>query len=312
MRYVYGTGVIVPFVKKHSKKMILAVTGLFVSTFAVMSFSAMAASPTTWRAVPGAQINFTCGIYSPVHTLDKVVNGVGGNFTGKGHFNPDSSYTWDMTGKITGSTFTFTILYTGSEKGSVYDASNGLIKNDGSATATVSSATNNNCQSLTMPAGSFTRREAEKETEKQRHEDGDKKDDEEGVVANYVLNSADQSGINIPTKSDAWYKVTVSGTWTNRSVEQVDSECTSYQNGPWMNAVTGGFSPDLLDVQINNGFVDWGTCDSVTNTYTHWVHGTGTPMNLRVFDGDVATNAQNPSWFGDNIGSLQVKVVSFN
>jgi hypothetical protein len=312
MRYVYQRGIVVPYVKKHVKQLTLAVTGLFASTIALMTIGAMAATPHAWRAVPGAQINFTCGIYSPVHTLDKVVNGVGGNFTGKGHFNPDTSYTWDLTGKITGNTFTFTILYTGSEHGSVYDASNGVIKTDGSATATVSSATNNNCQSLTMPAGSFTKREAEKETEKDRHEDGDKKDDDErGVVSSYTLNSADQGGLNIPTKDDAWYKVTVSGTWTNRGNEKVDAECTSYNDGPWMNAVTG-WTPDLLDVQVNNAFINWGTCDSATHTYTHWVHGTGTPMNLRVFDGDVTTNTQNPGWFGDNVGSLQVKVTTFN
>jgi hypothetical protein len=127
----------------------------------------------------------------------------------------------------------------------------------------------------------------------------------------HVLSSTDQDGLNLNLADGIWYKVTVSGTWTNRGVEEVDSECTSYEGGDWMNAVTGGYSPDLLDVQINQAFVNWGAC-SEENTYTRWVKGTSAAENLRIFDGNTATNQQDPSWFGDNEGSLSVTVKSYS
>lgn len=130
-------------------------------------------------------------------------------------------------------------------------------------------------------------------------------------VTETSLNSKSQTGINIATKKDYTYKVTVEGTWTNRPQEIVDAECTSYQDPEaWTNTVFGGYSPDLLDVQINKAFVDWGTC-SGDNTYTYWVTGNGKAMNLRVFDGNVETNQQTPDWFDDNSGSLNVTVIAY-
>jgi hypothetical protein len=128
----------------------------------------------------------------------------------------------------------------------------------------------------------------------------------------YQLDSAEQNGVNVPTTAGTWYKVTVSGTWTNRPGEVVDAECTNMQSGTWMNAVNGGiYSPDLLDVQVENAFVNWGACDSTTHTYTRWVKATDSSMNLRVFDGDTNTNQQIAGWFGDNVGTLGVKVVAY-
>jgi len=123
----------------------------------------------------------------------------------------------------------------------------------------------------------------------------------------FTLDSAIMDGINIPTKNGRWQMVTVSGTWTNRPGETVDAECTQFGSFPWINAVIGGFSSDLLDVQVNEEFISWGQCDA-SHTYSTWVIGDGTPMNLRVFDGDTNTNVQIPGWFGDNIGSFSVMV----
>ena len=130
-------------------------------------------------------------------------------------------------------------------------------------------------------------------------------------TTNTTLNSNDMSGIDVATKKGNMYKVTVSGTWTNRPTEVVDAECTSIGGGSWVNLVSGGYSPDLLDVQVNEDFVDWGPCDSVEHTYTTWVNGDGKPINLRVFDGDVDSNTQTPDWFDDNNGSLNISVVSY-
>lgn len=131
-------------------------------------------------------------------------------------------------------------------------------------------------------------------------------------ASNFVLPSTDPSGITVPALSSGVYKFVVTGTWQNRSVEQVDAQCTSYNGGPWANAVTGGYDARLLNVQLNNTFVNWGACStSVNHKYSNWLASTGSPVNVRIFDGDVATNTQDPSWFGDNVGSLNVKVVKY-
>lgn len=126
----------------------------------------------------------------------------------------------------------------------------------------------------------------------------------------FTLSSTDIDGTDIALEDSKWYQLSVSGTWTNRAGEVVDAECTSYNGGAWMNAVDGGYSSDLLDVQVNEQFVNWGNC-SDTNTYTKWVQGDSDDLNLRIFDGDTATNTQNPGWFGDNVGDLNVTLTSY-
>ncbi len=131
-------------------------------------------------------------------------------------------------------------------------------------------------------------------------------------TTNYTLSSSNINGINIPTMKNNWYEITVSGTFTNsgRGNELVDAECTSWQGGPWMNAVFGGYSSNLLDTQVNQSFVEWGPCDAATHSYTTWVESDGTPINVRVFDGDVSTNTQNAGWAADNVGNLNVSVTA--
>lgn len=126
-----------------------------------------------------------------------------------------------------------------------------------------------------------------------------------------TLNSNAISGINIATKKDYSYKITISGTWANRAGEVVDAECTSWQTAAWTNAVNGGYSPDLLDVQINKEFVNWGDCDDTEHTYTQWAAGDGKALNLRVFDGNTETNSQTPAWFNDNQGIMIVTVTAY-
>ncbi len=126
-------------------------------------------------------------------------------------------------------------------------------------------------------------------------------------VSTYSLNSADPAGIDVNTTAGQVYRVKVSGTWTNRSGEVVDAECTNWNNQGWKNEVNGGYSSDLLDVQVNQTSINWGKCND-ENTYKTWVVGDGQPLNFRVFDGDTTTNIQNPAWFDDNNGSLTVSI----
>jgi hypothetical protein len=152
MRYTYQAGVIVPFAQRFYKQLIIVAMALFFATSAMLSVSAKAIAPPNWTVNAGSIINFSCGgIY--VHTLDTVVQGTGGNFTGTGHYNPNASYTWNITGNIFGNSFVSKIVYTGTQAGSVYKLTNATINADGSANGTVDS----NCQSFTMPAGSFSK-----------------------------------------------------------------------------------------------------------------------------------------------------------
>jgi hypothetical protein len=58
-----------------------------------------------------------------------------------------------------------------------------------------------------------------------------------------------------------------------------------------------------LETQINDQFVDWGAYDT-NHHYAYWIVGDGSPINMRVFDGDPATNTPNASWYADNVGPV--------
>ncbi len=130
--------------KLIAKSSILA---LVASTFAFVT-PVLAVTPN-WTLVAPTAINFTCGGGAYPHTLTTVSQDGSGNLTGTGLYNPDPSYTWNLTGNISGNDITFTILYTGTAAGSVYNLT-GTIASDGSISGTVDS----NCQTFTMPAGS--------------------------------------------------------------------------------------------------------------------------------------------------------------
>ncbi len=58
-----------------------------------------------------------------------------GDFSGTGFYNANNSYTWTVTGNVSGSSFTFHIVYTGSNPGYTLD-STGPIASDGSLSGT--------------------------------------------------------------------------------------------------------------------------------------------------------------------------------
>lgn len=104
------------------------------------------------------------------------------------------------------------------------------------------------------------------------------------------------------------YTFEVSGVWQNRGWEKVDAKYTSGDNwGTYLDAPAGGYLPALLDLQIGNNFVDWGAY-SASHSYSSDFVGNGSTVNFRVFDGDVNSNTPDLGWYGDNIGSLTVKI----
>lgn len=100
-----------------------------------------------------------------------------------------------------------------------------------------------------------------------------------------------------------------SGTWTNRPGEAVDTKFTTMDG--WVtptDAPDGGYDPKLLDLQVNASFMDWGAYSAVHEYSMMYTPAATAPVNFRVFDGDVATNTPTPGWYGDNVGSIMVKL----
>jgi len=103
------------------------------------------------------------------------------------------------------------------------------------------------------------------------------------------------------------YKFKVIGTWTNRGWEPVDAEFTSSVD--WTDFLEGpsGYDIRLLELQVNEEFIDWGEY-STEHIYYLGFLGKGSTVNFRVFDGDPGTNTLIPGWYGDNLGSLTVEI----
>jgi len=120
-----------------------------------LTFTNTVYADSAWNLNDSSPIVFGCGSGSYHHTLDTVtVNLTSGSFVGEGTYDPNSSYTWDITGNITGNDITFTIVYTGSNAGYTLNGV-GTISADGSIAGTVGG----NCQTFSMSAGtaSFNR-----------------------------------------------------------------------------------------------------------------------------------------------------------
>jgi hypothetical protein len=105
-----------------------------------------------WTVNAPSTIDFVCGGGHYVHTLATVNDLGGGNINGTGYYNPDHSYTWNMTGNVNINALNMQIVYTGTAAGSVYNLA-GVIAPDGS----VSGTSDSNCQTFTMPAESASR-----------------------------------------------------------------------------------------------------------------------------------------------------------
>ncbi len=134
------------------------------------------------------------------------------------------------------------------------------------------------------------------------------------LVDTVQVDSANMAGMNslVVLAAGKSYKIEVSGTWTNRPGETVDASFTTMDG--WATSLAapdGGYPDDLLEMQINNAFQNWGVY-SPTHTYSAMIAGTGAVANFRIFDGDVGTNTQNTGWFSDNQGTLTVKIYELN
>lgn len=96
------------------------------------------------------------------------------------------------------------------------------------------------------------------------------------------------------------YWIQVQGAWFDGPVRQADAGYTSEDD--WATWDEGPSSDPLnLETQVNSQFVDWGPY-STSHHYSYWITGDGTPITMRVFEGDPATNTPDPGSYTDNTG----------
>ena len=83
-----------------------------------------------WSLIGDWTLDFIYGGSPYIHDMTVTLQQLGGSFQGTGSYVTDPSYTWTVTGTITGSSVSFHILYTGTNAGYYIDAV-GTIDSDG-------------------------------------------------------------------------------------------------------------------------------------------------------------------------------------
>jgi len=255
-----------------------------------------AVAATNWD-VSGTYTWLVLGTYS--HDMTIVMN-PDGSFAGTGGYpagaDPYLTSETITNGQVTGDTITFTTTYNGPYNPGYSVTLTGTIAPDGTMSGTspwewhttsgvakevvVSSA-------VVCPAGTI----------------------KSALVETVVVNSNVPGGANsLALASGLTYLIEVSGTWTNRPGETVDAKYVTMDSWTtYTDAPAGGYPADLLELQIDSTITNWGAY-STTHEYSTLVTGTGAALNFRVYDG--TGNVQDPSWFGDNNGSLTVNIYS--
>ena len=93
--------------------------------------------------------------YAHTMTVDSItpVSNTAYTFTGTGFYNADPSYTWTVSGMVSGSTITYTLVYTGTQAGYTFTGT-GTIAADGSISGTATDSLMRPGLTFTAPAGS--------------------------------------------------------------------------------------------------------------------------------------------------------------
>ena len=109
-----------------------------IATTLLLSANSVLATPN-WDITGTWNLDFELGGSHYLHTMQVTFfESTAGDFSGTGSYNPDNSYTWDVTGNVNGNVITFQIVYTGSNSGYTVTGT-GTISSDGksmSGTAT--------------------------------------------------------------------------------------------------------------------------------------------------------------------------------
>ncbi|OGG86184.1 hypothetical protein A2392_01850 [Candidatus Kaiserbacteria bacterium RIFOXYB1_FULL_46_14] len=104
------------------------------------------------------------------------------------------------------------------------------------------------------------------------------------------------------------YIAVATGVWLNdrNPDNHVDAEYSTEDN--WLTQMDGftGYGEDILDLQVAEDFVEWGSYNSNHTYATSFTPDADGTVNFRIFDGTGTDPI--PSWYNDNSGSLNVSI----
>jgi hypothetical protein len=128
-------------------------------------------------------------------------------------------------------------------------------------------------------------------------------------VGDYTVEANSITGTTTdPLTAGMSYLAQATGTWLNHRtpLNTVDAEYSTEDN--WATHMDGftGYGPDILDLQANGNFVDWGAYNSNHLYAMSFIPFTAGAGSFNIFDGQDGT--PNPSWYTDNTGSLNVSL----
>lgn len=134
------------------------------------------------------------------------------------------------------------------------------------------------------------------------------------IGSDIPVNSASQNPVfSVPLASGTSYIAKVSGVWNNQGgANPADAEYSTLDSWVTHMQVYGEPNPpfstsdDVLDLRINDQFEYWGAYNSNHNYAVSFIPGSNGPVSFGVYDGQ--GNVQNPSWFTDNNGLLNVSI----
>jgi len=282
---------------KNMKKIISIVSSLAIMLSMVILPSTAQAITPSWNMV-GTYQWLVLDTYA--HDVIITTQNLDGTFSGTGRYPVgDSPYTGlgqtseTITGYVIGNDITFTTTYTGPYNPGYTVTVTGTIAPDGVVSGTSPWPWQFNIGTAKAVGGVCPVNTTQ------------------NYIETVTVNSAIMAGTNSSTLvSGQNYYFDVNGTWTNRPGETVDAKYTTMDN--WLtnsDAPSGGYLNELLDLQINNAFVDWGLY-SPLHIYSRNFVGNGSVVNFSVFDGEVGSNTPNAGWYGDNVGNLTVNIYS--
>jgi len=281
----------------------LAIVATLVAPLAI-ALPATAAVPN-WDITGTWNLDFDLGGGHYLHTMTvSTFNTATGAFSGTGVYSADPSYTWTVTGTVSGYDVAYHILYTGMNAGYTVDTTGTIAPGGASMSGNwASNASQSGTWVGTGPATAVV--------------DACPADTTPVLVETKTVDSA--SSVSTPSSnvllSGNNYLLVSSGAWENVGKNVADAEYASVDN--WATHMDGyNIAPYFLgagefDLQVDGTFVNWGGYNP-THEYSHLYAGTGNPVNFLIFDGDstVPQPIPNSGWYGDNSGSLSVNIYS--
>jgi len=265
--------------------------GITTAMILIMSFAVSAAAPN-WDITGTWAMDFVLG-GDYFHTMTVTLgdfNTFTGAFSGTGFYNPDHSYTWDITGTVSGDDITFHILYTGTNAGYAVDAT-GTIASDGlsmggddaTGPGQVFDSWNGIGAALPIVHGC-----------------------PEGTVTEHVetvtVYPNGNSYVSSSLTNGAIYLIEASGTYRFANWGSDGIADAAYNLRPVVGWVDGSIWAEpytsWLELWVNNAAVDnWGTFNP-SHEYMTAVVGGGTPASFKILD----------DAYGDNTGSLSADI----